>query len=237
MNIKSILNLKKLAVYSMLLSTVALGFTACSDDEESTPTPTNSTARVLVAHASPDAPGVDLLVDNSKVNTTALAFLGSTGYLTVNAGTRNIKVNAAGTSTTVINADIPFTANKNYSIFAIDSLSKISAVLVEDDLTAPASGKAHVRFIHLSPNAPAVDVALTGGAVVWGDYSFKEASNFVPLDAGTYNLEVRLAGTSTVVLPLPNIALTAGKIYTVYAKGFVGGAGAQALGAQIIVNN
>jgi hypothetical protein len=31
--------------------------------------------------------------------------------------------------------------------------------------------------------------------------------------------------------------LTSGKIYTVFAKGFLGGTGAQALGAQIIVNN
>jgi hypothetical protein len=28
-----------------------------------------------------------------------------------------------------------------------------------------------------------------------------------------------------------------GNIYTVFAKGFVGGTGAQALGAEIIVNN
>jgi hypothetical protein len=238
MNIKAISKFKKLAVYSMLLTTVSLGFTACSDDEETvTPLPTNTTAKVLVTHASPNAPGVDLLVDNTKVNTAALEFLGSTAYLTVNAGTRNIKVNAAGTTTSVINANVPFVAGKNYSLFAVDSLSKISAVLVEDDLTAPASGKAHVRFIHLSPNAPAVDVALTGGNVVWGNYEFKEGSAFAPLDAGTYNLEVRLAGTTTVVLPLPGITLTAGKIYTVYAKGFVGGSGAQALGAQIIVNN
>lgn len=238
MNIKTFSKFGRLTVYSLLIGAISFGFTSCSDDEEnSTPAPTNTSAKVQVTHASPNAPGVDLLVDNTKVNTSALEFLGSTAYLTVTAGTRNIKVNAAGTTTTVINADVPFVAGKNYSLFAVDSLSKISAVLVEDDLTTPAAGKAHVRFIHLSPNAPAVDVAITGGNVVWGNYEFKDGSTFAPLDAGTYNLEVRLAGTTTVVLPLPNIALTAGKIYTVYAKGFVGGAGNQALGAQIIVNN
>ncbi|HAD33406.1 MAG TPA: cell wall anchor protein, partial [Chitinophagaceae bacterium] len=98
-------------------------------------------------------------------------------------------------------------------------------------------GKAHVRFVHLSPDAPAVDVAVTGGSVVFANKAFKTYTAFTPLDAGTYNLEVRVAGTSTVALPLPGIALTAGKIYTVFAKGFLGGTGAQALGAQIIVNN
>jgi hypothetical protein len=206
-----------------------------------TPTPEQTYAKVLVTHASPNAPGVDLLVDDTKVNTSALTYPSSTAYLQVKSGARNIKVNAAGTSTSVINANVPFTENKNYSLFAIDSLSKISALLVEDDLTAPAAGKAHVRFIHLASGAPAVDVAVTGGAVVFGSTSFKGGTAFTPLTAGTYNLEVRVAGTTPpatpAVLLLPNIQLTAGKIYTVFAKGFLTGTGPQTLGAQIINNN
>jgi hypothetical protein len=69
--------------------------------------------------------------------------------LQVEAGTRNIKVNVSGTSTTVINADLALSKDQNYSVFAIDSVSKISALVLTDDLTAPASGKAHVRFVHL----------------------------------------------------------------------------------------
>jgi hypothetical protein len=194
-------------------------------------------AKILVTHASPDAPGVDLLVDGAKQNSAALTFPNSTAYIQLEAGTRNIKVNVAGTTTSVINADLNFSKDKNYSIFAVDSVSKISAIVLEDDLTAPAAGKAHVRFVHLSPNAPAVDVAVaSSGDVVFGDVLFKENTAFTPLDAGTYNLDVRVAGTSTVALVLPAITLEAGKIYTVFAKGFLGGTGAQELGAQIIVN-
>jgi hypothetical protein len=194
-------------------------------------------AKILVTHASPDAPGVDLLVDGAKQNSAALTFPNSTAYIQLEAGTRNIKVNVAGTTTSVINADLNFSKDKNYSIFAVDSVSKISAIVLEDDLTAPAAGKAHVRFVHLSPNAPAVDVAVaSSGAVVFGDVVFKENTAFTPLDAGAYSLDVRVAGTSTVALVLPTITLEAGKIYTVFAKGFLGGTGAQALGAQIIVN-
>ncbi len=197
----------------------------------------HSHANVLVTHASPDAPGVDLLVDNSKQNSAALAYPNNTGYLQVASGTRNIKVNVTGTTTTVIEADLMLAKDINYSIFAVDSVSKISPIVITDDLTAPAAGKAHVRFIHLSPNAPAVDIAVaSSGAVVFGDIAFKENTAFTPLDAGTYNLDVRVAGTTTVALVLPAITLEAGKIYTVFAKGFLGGAGTQALGAEIIVN-
>jgi hypothetical protein len=218
-----------------LLSVCAL-FTSC-EKKKVDPPAVVKTVKVMVAHASPDAPGVDLLVDNVKKNTAALTFLENTAYLDVPVGTRNIKVNAAGTSTSVINADVPFAENKSYSIFAVDVLSKIAPLVVTDDLTAPAAGKAHVRFIHLSPDAPAVDVAVTGGSVVFPNTAFKGSTAFTPLAAGTYNLEVRLANTTTAVLPLPNITLAAGKIYTVYAKGLLTGTGAQALGADIIVNN
>jgi hypothetical protein len=194
-------------------------------------------ANVLVTHSSPDAPGVDLLLDNIVVNSLPLTFPNNTGYLEVGAGTRNIKVNATGTTTTVINADVTFVANNSYSVFAVNDLSNIEPLVLEDDLTPPAAGNAHVRFIHLSPDAPAVDVTLTDGTIVFGNKSFKESTDFTPLATGTYNLEVRLAGTSTVVLPLNGIVLEDGNIYTVFAKGFVGGSGMQALNAEIIVND
>ena len=197
---------------------------------------TTANTNVLVVHASPDAPGVDLLVDGIVVNAQALEYPNNTGYLSPSAGTRNINVNVSGTSTTVIDATLTLAPNAAYTVFAADVVSNITSVVFEDDLNAPASGKAHVRFIHLSPDAPAVDITLTDGTVVFGDTEFKESTAFTPLDAASYDLQVRLAGTSTVVLDLPGIVLTDGKIYTVFAKGLVSGSGDQALGAEIIIN-
>ena len=215
-----------------LFATVSL--TGCgSDDNPVAPTPQ---ARVMAVHASPDAPAVDLLVDGAVAG-TGLAFPNNTPYLSIAAGTRNVKVNVAGTTTTVIEADLPVTAGVSYTVFASDVVASIGAVVLTDDLTAPAAGTAHVRFVHLSPDAPAVDVAVKGGPVLFANKAFKQYTAFTPVAAGTYDLEVRLAGTTTVALPLNGIALQAGKIYTVFAKGLVSGSGAQALGAQIIVNN
>ncbi len=224
--------------FSFLLLLGAFVFTAaCSEDDNNDPVSGNDPmARVLVGHASPDAPAVDLLVDDNVAG-SGLAFPNNTGYLSVDAGTRNIKVNVTGTTTTVIEADLTLEADKAYSVFATDSVASISPIVIEDDLSTPASGKAHVRFIHLSPNAPAVDITLTDGTVVFGNTAFQAFTAFTPLDAGTYDLQVRVAGTSTVVLNLPGISFADGKIYTVFAKGFVGGNVEQALGAEIISNN
>jgi hypothetical protein len=232
------MNVIKKSLLFIGIAMLSLAVVSCSDDDSPTENNTPSQGQVMAVHTSPNAPGVDVLVDDA-VAVTNLEFTKNTGYVGVNAGTRNFKVNVTNTNPAVniFDADLPIAANFNYTVFAIDSVENIDFILTIDDLTAPASGKAHVRFFHLSPNAPPVDITDTNGNIVFGDYAFSEYSEFEPLDAGTYDLQVRLQGTNTVVLPLNGITLEDGKIYTVYAKGFVGGAGAQELGAEIIVNN
>lgn len=227
----------KKSIYKIatLLSIISIGLIGCSDDDSNPSQPAVQSANVKVVHASPDAPGVDLLVDDNVAGVN-LTFPNNTGYLPVDEGTRNVKVNVHGTSTTVIDADLTLEADLNYSVFAVDNVQNIAPLVIVDDLTPPASGNSHVRFIHLSPNAPSVDITLTDGTVVFGDYEFKEYSNFTPLPSGSYDLQVRLAGTDTVVLELPGISVADGNIYTVFAKGLVGGMDMQALGAEIIIN-
>ena len=224
-----------LKIFSLVVLTTSI--VACNKDDDDP-----AKAKVMVVHASPNAPNVDVRI-NSTLALSNVAYPNNSAYTDVNSGSVNIKVSPTGTTSYVIDATVNLDANKNYSVFAIDSVSKIKAAAVMDDLTAPAAGKAHVRFFHFSANAPAVDIAVTGGPVLFSNRLFNDQAtnaafqSFTPLNAGTYNLEVRAAGTNTVVLSLPNIVLTAGKIYTVFAKGFLGGTGSQALGAQIIANN
>ena len=228
---KKIFNLNSL--FLAALSSLIL-FSSCSKDEDEP-----GTAKVLVTHASPNAPGVDLLVDNNKVNTQALTFPNNTGYLEVNSGRRNIKVNASGTSTTVINADLDLVEGRNYSVFAANTLSSIEAVVLEDNLTAPAAGKAHVRVVHLSPDAPAVNIGVQGLPTnLFTNLSFKNATAFTPVDAGSYTLEVKLASNNAVVLTVP-ATLAAAKIYTVFARGFVTppAGNTNSLGVSVITNN
>jgi uncharacterized protein DUF4397 len=209
-----------------------------SDDDNNSAADSAFRSELMTIHASPDAPAVDLLIDN-VVEGTGLTFPNNTGYFGVESGARNVKVNVSGTSTSVIDADVTFLQGTAYSIFAIDMVSDIRPLVLVDDLSEPLAGNAHIRFVHLSPDAPTVDVGLTGGGVVFGGVSFGESDNdgeFTPLPAGTYDLEVRLADTATVVLPLPGINLEDGAIYTVFAKGFAAPGREPGLGAEIIVN-
>jgi hypothetical protein len=186
----------------------------------------------MVLHASPDAPGVDLLIDDVKKNTSALLFDKNTGYLTVESGARNIKVNATGTSTSVINANVTLEADKNYTVIAANTLAEIEAITAVDDLTAPAAGKAHVRFAHLSPDAPAVDI-VAGTTTLFPSAAFKSISAFTPVNAGSVTLGVRVSGTTQDVLTVP-VTFESGKIYTIYAKGLLANG---TLGTTVANNN
>jgi hypothetical protein len=194
-------------------------------------------ANLMVIHASPDAPEVDIFSDG--VFQGNINFPENTDYLVLPAGVRSIKVNVGGTDTTAIGpVDLNLATDTFTSVFAYDRVATIDALVLPDDLSAPAAGKAKVRFVHLSPDAPAVDITLTDGTVLFGDYEFGENSNFDEFDAGTVDLEVRLAGTNVVVLSLPGVTLEVGKIYTVFANGLVTpGPGEPSLAADIISNN
>lgn len=195
-------------------------------------------ARVRVVHASPDAPAVDVYADGNKVLSN-VPFKGSSDYLSVPAGPHNFKVYAAGenpaSGTAVIDADATLAAGKDYTIVAVGRVADIKPAVFEDNNAAPAAGKAHVRVIHASPDAPAVDVAVKGGPVVFANLAFPNAAGPSPVDAGTYDLEVRAAGTTTVALPINGVQLQAGKIYTVLAVGLLNGT--PALEALPIVND
>lgn len=180
------------------------------------------TAQVRVVHMSPDAPAVDVLVDNQRA-IADLAFKSATDYASLPAGQRNVKVTAAGDSqTAVIEANLPLQAGQSLTAVATGRLADIAPLLLQDDNTAPAAANAKVRFVHASPDAPAVDIAVAGGQVLFPNVSFRNASAYVQVPAGTYNLEVRPAGTQDVALSVPNVALQAGQNLTVFAAGLVG---------------
>jgi len=182
----------------------------------------DSKAMIRVLHASPDAPAVDIYVDDAIVQGwTNVPFGTLSDYMAVPAGSYNVKVYATGdTTTAVIDTDATVAAGKSYTIAASGLLgdNSLQAYVFVDEPNLDA-GKSLVRVVHLSPDAPAVDVAPDGGAALISNLEFPNATGYAALDPAAYDLEVRLAGTNTVALDLDPITVDAGKAYSVFAIG------------------
>jgi len=192
-------------------------------------------AMVRVTHASPDAPAVDVCV-NGSVAFGNLAFGKTTDYAKLPAGAYDVQVYPAGSNcqgTAVIDAKGLQLDAKAYTVMAIGKLAEIKPLILVDNLSAPAAGKVHVRFVHASPDAPAVDITTKDGAKVFSNVAFGKSTDTTPLPAVTYDLQARIAGTDTVALDLPGVTLPEGAILTVVAEGFAGGAEPK-LGVQVI---
>jgi hypothetical protein len=180
-------------------------------------------ARARVVHASPDAPAVDVWV-NGAVAFNNLPFQAISDYADLGAGSYDVAVSPTGaTEPIVIEATLDLAADTDYTVVAVGQLAEIEPLVLIDNNDAPAAGKAHVRFVHASPDAPAVDIAVTGGPVLFSNIPFKGVGDYLPVDAGSYDLEARLAGTETVALSVPGVALEEGKVYTIFAMGLAGG--------------
>ncbi|MEJ5370004.1 MAG: DUF4397 domain-containing protein [Bryobacteraceae bacterium] len=101
-------------------------------------------------------------------------------------------------------------------------LFALAAVCAVAGLTFAQSSNARVRIVHASPDAPAVDIYVNGGMVL-ENLPFREYSEYLSLPAGTYNVEIKVTGTNTVVKHL-SVPVMAGKDYTAIAVGYAGGA-------------
>ena len=180
-------------------------------------------AMVRIVHASPDAPAVDIWV-NGEVAISNLAFGEATDYVELAAGDYDVAVTptGAGAEDAVIEATLSLEAGAAYTVAAVGEVANIEPLVLADDLTAPADGMAHVRVVHASPDAPDVDVAVADGPVLIQGLAFKADSGYLPVDAMSYDLEVRPTGTEDVAIDIAGFNAEAGTVYTVMAIGLAG---------------
>ena len=178
----------------------------------------NNSSLVRVFHASPQAPNVDVYVNNEIVFSN-LAFGEFTKYVYLDEGQYNISVYQTGQKDNpVINQIVDVPSQQMFTIAATGNLDNLGLLVIPDKISkSPSPNYSSVRIIHLSPNAPGVDVVVNGDTL-FENIEFKEGTDYVDFNTGTYNVNVVLNSDKSVVLPL-KITLNPNKIYTIYIIG------------------
>ncbi len=178
---------------------------------------------IRILHAVPDAPGVDVYV-NDTIILDDISFGEWTDYFMAPEGTYRLTIYATGTKDSPVASNmLTLMEDDMVTVAAVGTLNNVELLAIPDANSPMISDKAMIRFLHLSPNAPAVDITLPDGTVIFSNDSFREITPYIAVNPMNYTLQVRLAGTTRVVLTVPDIVLEAGEFYTIYAIGLAGG--------------
>jgi Domain of unknown function (DUF4397) len=192
-----------------------------------------ASAGVRVIHASPDTPNVDVYADVAPgpVNPTGapafsnLPFRSATAYAPLPTNNYRFRVTPAGVTTPVaIDATASINAGTDCTIAAIGLLGGSPAisplVLVDDNTLNPAA--ARVRFVHASPDAPAVNIVAVGVGNLFTNVTFGTSGGYVTVPQGSYDLEVRLTSNNALALSVPGVFVGRNQVYSIFAVGQVG---------------
>lgn len=199
---------------------VTLGLSSCSDDDGIN---AGESVNVKVVNAAESSRPQDVYIEGTKINSSAVSYLESTNYITTpNSGNdRKIEFRTSNSTEVYETEDADLRSNKNYTFFLTGTGSSADIEVVEDNLTAPASGKAKVRFVHVS-NASSEKVDIYNGTTkVLAGAERGDVTEFIELDGGLRTIGVTTAGNDSMsaVKSLTIQNLEAGKIYTVLIYG------------------
>lgn len=102
-----------------------------------------------------------------------------------------------------------------------DTAEETTEDTAEEETTEEAE-ESYVRVVHLSPDAPAVDVYANGAAVV-NDAAFPGGTGYLNVPVGDYTFEVAPAGTTADDVLSVNLSATleADTYYTAIAHGYL----------------
>ena len=98
------------------------------------------------------------------------------------------------------------------------------AFIVEDPLPEFDYAKANVSFVNAISNSQAMTLyakSQTSGVetAIGGAIAYKSGGPFVAIPEGIYDLSTRVSGSSTDVITRTAVSFTAGRVYTITARG------------------
>ena len=188
-----------------------------------TPTVTLTTS-LRALHASPLAPAVDVLLDGTKA-ISALTYSNFSDRAAIAEGARAVKINVAGTDTTVLSATITAAKDTAYTAVAYDTPASLKALVLKDEVKAnPAVGaRGYIRIVNLVSDVQGT-LTFTGSSTAGSVGAFGNATTYGENSIGTQFVGVSYAAPGASSNSVVGFTVEQGNYYTVYAVGSAGGA-------------
>lgn len=203
-------------IYLSLLCIVLL-LNSCTKD-----TTTVSTAYLSIVNTSPTLGTYNFYIDGTKLNTGAVPFGGMMAYASYTAGEHTANFTTESGVESLLSKKVNLEADGVYSLFLIEKPGNLDALLIRDVMTVTSTEQAFIRFINLSPDAPALDLTISEAAnALVSAKSYKSASDFQAISPNTYAFDIKENGSANIRANLASVTLTAGKYYTILSRGLL----------------
>ncbi len=207
--------------------------------------PPFANSRIRFFNFGPGAPGVNFYANETKMtaisstsgtestNGTTYGGVGSGGdYAAIAAGQYALagKIAAAtdkDLAISTVNSTIEDGKYYSYYVSGIynTTTKTADAFVVEDPFTAPTDfTMATVRFVNAISNANpmtlyAKSTTTATEVPIGAEIAYKGGGAFVTIPGGVYDLSTRYTGSSTNALTRPAVSFSAGRVYTITARG------------------
>jgi hypothetical protein len=208
-----------LLIPAKAIAILALIFLSSCDNNEVNPF---GSARLKVVNAAPNSGSQKFVMAN-------IPYIGNLDYLEHSLTYHDVAVGKnlvsqfrdENDNDLYASEELDLSDDKRYTVYLTgESKSDAEVRLYEDNITAPASGKAKVKFIHLSSGAPAnIDFLDAQGNNLALNIARYSQSNYSEINAGSFGIQVRGNGASDNLATLPATDFAAGKVYTVFIAG------------------
>ncbi|WP_435359205.1 DUF4397 domain-containing protein [Haloarchaeobius sp. DFWS5] len=205
------------------------GVSGAADENAVASTAQGETASVRTLHAVPDAPAIDLLLNDFEV-LDDFSFKEISPYARLRSGLYQLEAvtgrgrgrgrgrrNRGGIDET------DYFDEGDYTVVATGSIQRgpdPNLLVLEDDNSPVAHDEAKVRVVHLSPDAGEVNVRIVGHGRLARGLAFEDDSDYVTVPAGTVDLVLVKPGENRQRLPV-TLALAGGATYSVFVVGFL----------------
>ncbi len=203
----------------MMMTVTMLSLSSClksNNDQLNT-----NTSALAVIHASPGLVPFDFYLDGQRLNTyQAFNYSNKLNYVNIYSGARKFGIYKSQTSdsikTGVLNAEI----DKYYSIYVTGEAANPEFLILDDELKTPATGKAQVRFLNLSVNAPGMTLSAGADSTLFSDVAYKSHSSFKDIPAGkNYTFTTYPSNDPEAKTTISDFPIASNHIYTIWSGG------------------
>lgn len=153
---------------------------------------------VRIIHGASETPAVDIYI-NDTLAVPSLKFGEFTGHVGVPAGTYDVALRAAGSSTDLLTSSLDVASGQAITVAALDTTGSPAVSDFEDDITNIDAAQARVAIINGIVGEDGLAATLADGTALADGLGYGEAASAVDIAPSNQTITVNVGGEDTEI--------------------------------------